>query len=89
MSDHAGGGPAPYGGSASAPIGAPTPEPGEDWQAVVDADKDADTAEQGEHARNATDNPDLAENVKENREAAAEAGVDDDNDNDHDNDQND
>lgn len=83
MTDYAGGGPAPYGGSASAPIGAPTPEPGEEWEAVVDADEDAEETEEtdhGEHARNATDNPDLAENVEENREADAEAGVDDDND---------
>jgi hypothetical protein len=78
MSDYAGGGPAPYGGSASAPIGAPTPAPGEDWEPVVD--EDAEEAKNGEHAKNATDNPDLAENVKENREADAEAGVDDDND---------
>ncbi len=83
MSDYAGGGPAPYGGSASAPIGAPTPGPADDWEAVVDADEDAEEGEQakhGEHAQNATDNPELAENVKENREAEAEAGVDDDND---------
>ena len=45
MSDYEGGGPAPYGGSASAPIGAPTPEPGDEWQAVVDADDDAEKAE--------------------------------------------
>jgi hypothetical protein len=78
-----GGGPAPYGGSASAPIGAPTPGPGDDWEAVVDADEDAEKDDHhahGSQALNATDNPEYAENVKENREAEAEAGVDDDND---------
>jgi hypothetical protein len=71
MSDDAGGGPAPYGGSASAPIGAPTPGPADDWQAVVD--EDVTEAENGEHTQNATDNPELAENVKENRDADADA----------------
>ncbi len=73
MSGYEGGGPAPYGGSASAPIGAPTPGPGADWEAVVDADEDAekdDPSEHGSQALNATDNPEYAENVKENREAA-------------------
>ena len=76
MSDYEGGGPAPYGGSASAPLGAPTPEPGEEWEAVVDADEDAEKDDQNEHgskALNATDNPEYAENVKENREADGEA----------------
>ncbi|MEP6482743.1 MAG: hypothetical protein ABJA94_12135, partial [Rhodoglobus sp.] len=61
---------------ASAPIGAPTPGPADDWEAVVDEDvTEADEAQGGDHARNATDNPELAENVKENREADAEGAA--------------